>query len=49
MPGRLMAYAVETADTSLGSGPSPSAAVAAVTILVTRIEDENVRHRIATA
>jgi hypothetical protein len=44
-----VSYAVETAETSLGSGLSPSAAVAAVDILVTRIEDENGRHRIATA
>lgn len=50
LPGHLVAYAVETADTSLGSGFSPSVAVAAVDILVTtRIEDENVRHRIAAA
>jgi hydrogenase maturation protease len=50
LPGRLVAYAVETADTPLGSGLPPSVAVAAVDILVTtRIEDENVRHRIAAA
>ncbi|MGW2747416.1 hydrogenase maturation protease [Streptomyces sp. NPDC001450] len=49
LPGRLVAYAVETADTSLGPGPSPSVA-AAVDILVTRAEDEViVQHRIAAA
>ncbi|WP_225829910.1 hydrogenase maturation protease [Streptomyces sp. NK08204] len=48
LPGRLVAYAVEAADTSLGPGLSPRVA-AAVDTLVARVEDEIVRHRVAAA
>ncbi|MEU2222874.1 hydrogenase maturation protease [Streptomyces sp. NPDC018347] len=48
LPGRLVAYAVEAADTSLGPGlSSPVSAV--VDVLVRRVEDEIVRHRVAAA
>ncbi|ARF53369.1 hydrogenase maturation protease [Streptomyces gilvosporeus] len=43
MPGDLLVYAVEAADTSLGSGLSPQVA-AAVGPLVHRIEGDIVRH-----
>lgn len=48
LPGRLVAYVVEVAGTSLGPGLSPSFA-AAVDVLVRRAEDEIVRYRIAAA
>ncbi|MFE9451787.1 hypothetical protein [Streptomyces sp. NPDC006739] len=43
-----MAYAVEAADTSVGPGLSPPVN-AVVDILVKRVEDEIVRHRVAAA
>ncbi|EST36612.1 hydrogenase maturation protease [Streptomyces roseochromogenus] len=48
LPARLVVYAVDTADTSLGPGLSPSVG-AAVDMLVARVEDEIVRHRTAAA
>ena len=48
LPGHLVAYAVEAADTSLGPGLSPPVN-AVVDILVKRVEDEIVRHRVAAA
>lgn len=48
LPGRLVAYAVEVADTALGTGLSPSVA-AVVDTLVVRVEDKIVRHRVAAA
>lgn len=42
LPGQLLVYAVEAADTSLGTGLSPEVA-AAVGPLVQRIEDDLVR------
>ncbi|WP_369386490.1 hydrogenase maturation protease [Streptomyces sp. CG1] len=47
-PARLVVYAIETADTSLGPGLSPAVG-AAVDVLVARVEDEIVRHRTAAA
>ncbi|MGW9079886.1 hydrogenase maturation protease [Streptomyces kronopolitis] len=43
LPGELLVYAVEAADTSLGTGLSPQVA-AAVGPLVQRIEEDLVRH-----
>ncbi|GAB1333853.1 hypothetical protein ACE1SV_04430 [Streptomyces sp. E-15] len=48
LPGRLVAYAVEAADTSLGPGLSPPVS-AVVDVLVRRVEDEIVRHKGAAA
>ncbi|MGW4595375.1 hydrogenase maturation protease [Streptomyces sp. NPDC004457] len=48
LPGHLVAYAVEAADTSLGPGLSPPVN-AVVDVLVERVEDEIVRHRVAAA
>jgi hydrogenase maturation protease len=47
LPGRLVAYAVDGADTSLGHGLSEPVA-AAVGHLVERVEAEIVRHRAMT-
>ncbi|MEV8550232.1 hydrogenase maturation protease [Streptomyces glaucescens] len=48
LPGRLVAYAVETADTSVGEGLSePVAAV--VDFVAQQVEGEIVRHRVAAA
>jgi hydrogenase maturation protease len=48
LPGRLVVYAVEGAESSLGTGLSPAVA-AVVEPLVASIEDEIVRYRHATA
>ena len=48
LPGHLVVYAVEGADTSLGTGLSEPVA-ARVETLVERVEDEIVRHRDAAA
>ncbi|MGA4837575.1 hydrogenase maturation protease [Streptomyces sp. G45] len=47
LPGRLVVYAVEGADHSLGSGPSPRGAE--VGPVAESIEGETVRHRDAAA
>jgi hydrogenase maturation protease len=48
LPGHLVAYAVDSADTSLGAGLSDPVA-ATVDHLARRVEDEIVRHRVAAA
>ncbi|MEW1928731.1 hydrogenase maturation protease [Streptomyces sp. NPDC088360] len=48
LPGRLVVYAVEGADSALGTGLSPSTE-AVVAPLAEDIEDEIVRHRDAAA
>ncbi|MFF4534316.1 hydrogenase maturation protease [Streptomyces sp. NPDC001407] len=48
MPGHLVVYAVEGADSSLGTGLTP-AVVAAVEPLAERIEEDIERHRDAVA
>ncbi|MBC9715937.1 hydrogenase maturation protease [Streptomyces sp. TRM66268-LWL] len=48
LPDRLVVFAVEVADTSLGTGLSAQVE-AVVEPLVRSVEDEIVRHRIATA
>ncbi|MGW0758443.1 hydrogenase maturation protease [Streptomyces sp. NPDC002814] len=47
LPGRLVAYAVDSADTSLGQGLSEPVATS-VEALVRRVEDELACHRAAT-
>ncbi|MEW1750611.1 hydrogenase maturation protease [Streptomyces angustmyceticus] len=47
LPGELLVYAVEAADTSLGTGLSPQVADA-VAPLVRQIEEDLVRHAAAT-
>ncbi|MFJ7333178.1 hydrogenase maturation protease [Streptomyces sp. NPDC101116] len=48
LPGHLVVYAVEGADTSVGAGLSP-ALEGVVEPLVASVEDEIVRHRVAGA
>ncbi|GGZ19560.1 hydrogenase maturation protease [Streptomyces poonensis] len=48
LPRHLVAYAVETADASLGEGLSESVA-AQVDVLAEQVEEEIVRHRVAAA
>ena len=48
LPGRLVVYAVEGADTSVGAGLTP-AVEGVVEPLVASVEEEIVRHRVATA
>ncbi|MFF7311676.1 hydrogenase maturation protease [Streptomyces sp. NPDC008137] len=48
LPGRLVVYAVEGADASLGSGLTP-AVEGVVEPLVASVEDEIVRYRVARA
>ncbi|MFJ7297402.1 hydrogenase maturation protease [Streptomyces collinus] len=48
LPGHLVVYAVEGADTSVGAGLTP-AVEGVVEPLVASVEDEIVRHRVARA
>jgi hydrogenase maturation protease len=48
LPGHLVAYAVETIDSSLGQGLSAPVA-ATVEVLLEGVEEEIVRHRVAAA